>query len=65
MNNGALVLGFLMCAVGLVAGWVLWNPWGFVLDGLGIMIFFYGIFAKEEETTPTQEEFPQDDIVDG
>ena len=51
MNSSALVLGFLMCTVGLTVGFVLLEPLGFVLDGLGLMVFIYGIFAKHERDT--------------
>jgi hypothetical protein len=48
MNNSILLLSFLICGVGLTLGFVLLNPFGFVIDGIGIMIFFYAIFDKRE-----------------
>jgi len=48
VNTVAVVLGFLMCALGMTIGFVLLEPLGFILDGLGFMVFLYGIFAKQE-----------------
>jgi hypothetical protein len=45
MKQGYVALGFVMCFFGLVLGFVYFNPYGFVVDGLGSMFFLYGLFA--------------------
>jgi hypothetical protein len=47
MKQRFVVLGFVMCFFGLALGFVYFNPFGFVLDALGFMIFLYGLFARE------------------
>ena len=49
MKTGALLLSFIMCGLGLALVFVYWNPWGFVLDGVGFMVFLYAIFSKDED----------------
>ena len=47
MNYGLLALSFLLCGIGLVLEFVFLEPLGFVLDGLGFMLFLYVIFTRE------------------
>jgi len=47
MNVGALFLSLFVCGLGLALAYVYWNPWGFVLDGIGFMIFVYAIKSGE------------------
>jgi hypothetical protein len=49
MKTGALLLSLAMCAVGLALAFVYWNPWGFVLDGIGFMLFLYAISGERNE----------------
>ena len=49
MKTILLLLSFLICAIGLTIGFVFFNPFGFVLDGIGFMLFLYAIFGDKNE----------------
>jgi hypothetical protein len=51
MNTEALILSLIMCGIGLTLGFVYFNPWGFVLDGVGFLIFLYAIKSGETKNT--------------
>ena len=52
MNYGLLLLSFLICGIGLYLGVALFQPIGFVFDGLGFMLFLYVLYtSKHDEGT--------------
>jgi len=56
MNYELLVLSFLLCGIGLTLGFVFFEPLGFVLDGLGLMLFVYVLYARNKEEKFTVED---------
>ncbi|UCE15342.1 MAG: hypothetical protein JSV12_05545 [Candidatus Bathyarchaeota archaeon] len=49
MKRTMLVFSFILMFIGLSFGYVYGNPFGFVIDGIGFVIFLYAIFAKNEK----------------
>lgn len=45
------MLSFIICGFGLMLSFVFFNPWGFVIDDLGLMLFFYGLKADDNKAT--------------
>ncbi len=56
MKGEALVLSLIMCGLGLALVFVYFNAWGFVLDGVGFMVFLYAIFGKDDRQTVIYED---------
>ncbi len=56
MHVGAMLLALVMCGLGLALAFVYFNPWGFVLDGVGFMVFLYAIYNREERQTVIYED---------
>lgn len=49
MKKPFFVLSLIMCAVGLFLVYATFNPLGFVLDGIGFLIFVYSIYPNRRE----------------
>jgi len=49
MRKTILMFSFVLMFVGLTIGYVYANPFGFVIDGIGFVLFLYAIFAKQKE----------------
>lgn len=56
MNYALLIFAFLLCGIGLTLGFVFFEPIGFVLDGLGFMLFLYVIATRNKEERYTAED---------
>ena len=51
MDGSVILASFVVCAFGLTLGFVYLNPFGFVLDGLGFMLFVYGLKKEDSNNT--------------
>ena len=56
MNYGLLALSFLLCGIGLTLEFVFFEPFGFVFDGLGLMLLFYVISVGRRSKSRTSED---------
>lgn len=48
MQKTWLLFSILLCFIGLLLGYVYRIPFGFVLDGIGVMVFIYAIRSDGE-----------------
>ena len=55
-NYVLLVLSCILCGIGLTLGFVFFEPFGFMLDGLGFMLFLYVIATRNKDKTSAEEE---------
>jgi hypothetical protein len=56
MNYGLLALSFLLCGIGLILEFVFFEPFGFMFDGLGFMLFLYVILVGRRSESRTSED---------
>ncbi len=50
MRKTWLIFSILLIFIGLIFGFVYSNPFGFVIEGIGTIVFFYSILSKPEES---------------
>jgi hypothetical protein len=52
MDGSIIFVSFIICAIGLTLSFVYFNSWGLVIDGLGFMLFLYGVKKDSGNNNP-------------